>query len=285
MYENEAIDAVLLCVSPKLHPQLTVEALEAGLHVWMEKPASTSVREVDEMIRARAGRVVVVGYKKAFMPATGKVVELVGSGALGDVRSISATYPLIIPHGDRAFIERGEMSMWLANGCHPTAFMLAVAGSAKSVIVHRGRAGASVVLIKHANGVLSNLHSASGVSPAHPFERYAVYGMNGCVEVENSRRVIFQRAAKFEYSKTNNFAPPSLDSGALVWEPQDTLGTLETKSEFTQGMFGELSYFLDRVLTGTEPTIANLEFARQIAGIYEAGILSDGNEVELEDLN
>jgi len=41
-------------------------------------------------------------------------------------------------------------------------------------------------------------------------------------------------------------------------------------------MFGELSYFLDCVLTGTEPTIANLEFARQIAGIYEAGILSTG---------
>ena len=285
MYENEEIDAVLLCVSPKLHPALTIEALEAGLHVWMEKPASTSVREVDEMIRARAGRVVVVGYKKAFMPATRKVVELVDGGAIGDVRSILATYPLIIPHGDRALIERGEMSMWLANGCHPTAFMLAVAGSARSVVVHRGHAGASVLIVKHANGTLSTLHSSMGVAPVHPFERYAVYGMRGGIEVENSRRVRFQRTTKFEYSKTNNFAPPDPDSGAVVWEPQDSLGTLETKSEFTQGMFGELAYFLDCVLTGTEPTIANLEFARNIAGVYEAGILSNGDEVELEDLN
>ena len=285
MYENEELDAVLLCVSPKLHPQLATEALASGLHVWMEKPASTSVREVDEMIRARGGRVVVVGYKKAFMPATGKVLELVGGGAIGDVRSILATYPLVIPHGDRALIERGEMSTWLANGCHPTAFMLAVAGNARSLVVHRGRAGASIVVIKHGNGVISNLHSALGVSPAHPFERYAVYGMHGGIEVENSRRVIFRRAAHFEYSKTTNFAPASPDSGAVVWEPQDSLGTLETRSEFTQGMFGELSYFLDCVLTGIEPTIANLEFARQIAGIYEAGILSDGDEIELEELN
>jgi len=37
MYENEELDAVLLCVSPKLHPQLATEALASGLHVWMEK--------------------------------------------------------------------------------------------------------------------------------------------------------------------------------------------------------------------------------------------------------
>jgi len=116
------------------------------------------------------------------MPATGKVLELVGGGAIGDVRSILATYPLVIPHGDRALIERGEMSTWLANGCHPTAFMLAVAGNARSLVVHRGRAGASIVVIKHGNGVISNLHSALGVSPAHPFERYAVYGMHGGIE-------------------------------------------------------------------------------------------------------
>ena len=72
-----------MCVSPKLHPGLTIEALEAGLHVWMEKPASTSVREVDEMIRARAGRVVVVGYKKAvemqvYNEYTAKIREALG---------------------------------------------------------------------------------------------------------------------------------------------------------------------------------------------------------------
>jgi predicted dehydrogenase len=285
MYENERIDAVLLCVSPKMHPELTVAALEAGLHVWMEKPASTTVRQVDEMIRARADRIVVVGYKKAFMPATAKVVELVRDGVLGDVRSILATYPLIIPHGDRALIERGEPSRWLANGCHPTAFMLAVAGSAKSVVVHRGRDLANVVVIEHTNGALSNLHSAIGISPAHPFERYTVYGMHGSVEIENSRKVIFQRGAPFDYSRIANFAPSGLDSGSLVWEPQDSLGTLENRSDFTQGMHGELAYFLDCVLAGTRPETANLEFARQIAEIYEAAILSNGDRVQLEDLS
>jgi predicted dehydrogenase len=284
MYESEELDAALLCVSPQLHPGLTVEALQAGLHVWMEKPASASVAGVDDMLRARGDRVVVIGYKKAFMPATEKVIELVRTGALGQVRSTLGAYPVTIPHGDRAMIERCEPSMWLANGCHPTAFIIAVAGPVKSVVVHRGREGSGVLVLRHSNGALSNLHLARGAPPGQPFERYSVYGTKATVEVENSRKISFQRGAPFDYKNIRNFAPPGLDSGAIVWQPQDSLGTLETKSEFTQGMFGELSYFFDCVLNRTPPERGNLEFARQIAAIYEAGILSDGDEVDLENM-
>ncbi len=35
MYRSEELDAVFLCVSPEMHPELACEALDAGLHVWM----------------------------------------------------------------------------------------------------------------------------------------------------------------------------------------------------------------------------------------------------------
>ena len=38
MYRLEDLDAVFLCVSPEMHPELTCAALDAGLHVWTEKP-------------------------------------------------------------------------------------------------------------------------------------------------------------------------------------------------------------------------------------------------------
>jgi predicted dehydrogenase len=38
MYRNEVLDAVFLCVSPQLHPVLACQALDAGLHVWMDAP-------------------------------------------------------------------------------------------------------------------------------------------------------------------------------------------------------------------------------------------------------
>ena len=41
---------VFLCVSPFLHPELTCEALDFGIHVWMEKPAAVRASEVETMI-------------------------------------------------------------------------------------------------------------------------------------------------------------------------------------------------------------------------------------------
>ena len=36
MYREAGLDAVFLCVSPVMHPQLACDALDAGLHVWIE---------------------------------------------------------------------------------------------------------------------------------------------------------------------------------------------------------------------------------------------------------
>ena len=38
MFRNEELDAIFLCAPPRLHPELTCEALDAGMHVWSEKP-------------------------------------------------------------------------------------------------------------------------------------------------------------------------------------------------------------------------------------------------------
>ena len=78
MYRNEELDAVFLCVSARRHPELACEAHDAGLHVWMEKPAAVRASEVETMIEHR-GDCVVVGLKKAFLPATRTVIELMAT--------------------------------------------------------------------------------------------------------------------------------------------------------------------------------------------------------------
>jgi predicted dehydrogenase len=250
MYANEDLDAVLLCVSPQLHPQLAVEAFGAGLHVWMEKPAAATVADVDMMIAASGDRIATVGYKKAFMPATLKVAELIGLGELGKVRTVLGVYPMNIPHGDRAYIDSKETTMWLANGCHPLSVLLSIAGPVRSVTVHRGADDSGILLLRHTNGIVSNLHLAQGVPLSQPFERYIVFGDDKSVEIANSRKVTLQRGIPFG-PNTTSFAPPGTETGAVTWEPQDGLNTLENKSEFTQGLVGGLEYFFSCVLAGT----------------------------------
>lgn len=275
MYANEDLDAVLICVSPQLHPSLAIEAFEAGLHVWLEKPAATTVAEVDQMIAARGDLICTVGYKKLFMPAAVKVRELITSEALGELRTVLAQYPLSVsassPH-------------WLANGCHPVSLLLSISGPPAGVSRHPSRDDAGALLIRHQNGVISNLHLALGAPFGQPFERYTVFGDRATAEIENTRRVTYQRGMEFDYADSTSFAPPGLDSGAIVWEPQDSLNSLENRSEFTQGLHGELRYFLDCVRENKRPQLADLEFARQVSAVHEAAIVSVNQEIELKDV-
>lgn len=281
MYRREKLDAVFLCVSPRLHPRLTCEALDAGLHVWMEKPPAMRVAEVEEMLRHRGDRVVVVGFKKAFMPATEKVIEIFAEARYGPIRSILAEYPTSVPGEGERVLQQGESTDWLGNGCHPLSFLLAVGGSVAGVAVHRGAHGGGVCVLEFSSGAIGNLHLAEGGNATQPLERYAVFGDNCHVVIENCSRIVFQRGIPFVYGQTINYAAEGMDGGAIVWEPQNMLATLENKAIFTQGIYAEMRYFCDRVFAGEPAVKGSLEFAREIMLVYEAALLSAGDRIAL----
>jgi predicted dehydrogenase len=65
----DAVDAVLVCSPDATHADVVVDALDAGLHVLVEKPLCLTPDEADRILAARADRVVQVGYMKRFDPA------------------------------------------------------------------------------------------------------------------------------------------------------------------------------------------------------------------------
>jgi predicted dehydrogenase len=70
-------DAAAICTYPETHPALTLQALDARLHVFVEKPLATSVAEAEAVVR-RAGEVrrkVVVGYILRQNPAWKRFIE------------------------------------------------------------------------------------------------------------------------------------------------------------------------------------------------------------------
>lgn len=282
MYKNEELDAVFLCVSAQLHPELTCEALDAGLHVWLEKPPAMSASEVEEMIRHRNDKVVVVGFKKAFMPSIEKVIEIFSTEGYGPLRTILAVYPMSVPTDGEKILQERKFTGWLANGCHPLSAMMAVGGAVSAVTVHRGRNGGGVCVLEFENGVLGNFHLAAGGNNSQPLERYTFFG-NGChMMIENSLRVTLQRGIRSRYGKSITYAPEGTDTGAVVWEPQNGWSTLENKAAFTQGIYNEMRYFCDQVLAGQPAEKGSLEFALDIMKVYEAALLSSGDRVNIE---
>jgi predicted dehydrogenase len=281
MYRNEKLDAVFLCVSPVFHPSLACEALDAGLHVWMEKPPARRVSEVEDMIRHRKDRTVVVGFKKAFMPSTQKAIEIFSLKEYAPLRSILAEYPMTIPTNGEEVLKDGSIPNWLRNGCHPLSLCLAVGGAVDAVTVHTGRDGGGVCVLEFASGAIGNFHLASGKNKGQPIERYSFFGDECHVTIDQGLKITFQRGITFDYGKNTTYAPPGFDTGAIVWEPQNREGTLENKAIFTQGIYNEMSYFCAQALAGKPAEKGSLEFTRDVMKVYEAGLLSNGQRIKL----
>lgn len=282
MYKDESLDAVILCVSPQLHPVLAIEAFKAGLHVWMEKPAGVLASDVERMLAAQGDLVGVVGYKKAFMPAVRKALELLGEPSLSPLKTLVGIYPMGIPDNGREVLETKGTPNWLINGCHPLSALLTVGGPVETVAVHRGEHGGGSCTLMHSNGAVSNLILAEGAPMFQPFERYLFVGGNQTVEIENSRKLTYQRGIDFAYATGDSFAPPGLDGGAITWEAQDGLNTLENKAVFTQGVHAELAHFCEAIIDKKPATIGTLEFALELMRVYEAALLSEGTPVRVE---
>ena len=90
MLEKESLDFVDICTPPTTHSQLSIQAMEAGLHVLVEKPMALSVSEADEMIlAAEANRVklcVVANF--LFTPVVQKAKDLLNAGLIGDLVAV-----------------------------------------------------------------------------------------------------------------------------------------------------------------------------------------------------
>jgi predicted dehydrogenase len=93
MLENGGIDAVVIATPPRSHFKLAMDALEAGKHVFVEKPLALSSSESIAMIKAaeERGLKLMVGHTFVYTAAVNKIKELIESGELGEIYYINTT--------------------------------------------------------------------------------------------------------------------------------------------------------------------------------------------------
>ena len=85
--DDPRIEAVVIAVPPRFHLDLTLQALAAGKHVLVEKPAYLRMDDYQTALRARdrAGRVVLVGENEHYKPLAVQLRRLLASGVIGDM--------------------------------------------------------------------------------------------------------------------------------------------------------------------------------------------------------
>jgi predicted dehydrogenase len=87
------VDAVVVATPPETHARLTIEALRAGKHVFVEKPLALSSAEGSAMVAEaeKAKRVLLTGHTFVYTAAVNKIKEVVDSGELGEIFYVSTT--------------------------------------------------------------------------------------------------------------------------------------------------------------------------------------------------
>src|SRR5688500_16025011 len=85
--QDPRVDAVVIAVPPRFHLDLTLQALEAGKHVLVEKPAFMRMEDYRTVVEARdrAQRVVLVGENDHYKPLAVTLRKLLAEGIIGDM--------------------------------------------------------------------------------------------------------------------------------------------------------------------------------------------------------
>ncbi len=78
--DDPEIDAVMIATRHATHAKFAIEAIEAGKHVFVEKPMATTVADAEDIVAAadRSGLIVRVGFNRRFSPYIHALRDVIG---------------------------------------------------------------------------------------------------------------------------------------------------------------------------------------------------------------
>jgi predicted dehydrogenase len=100
--QNKEIDGVYIALPNSMHAEYTIRAAKAGKHVLCEKPMATSVADCRAMIDACQKHHVrlMIAYRCQYNPLHLKAIDLIRTGAIGQVQVIESAFGFPIQPGE-----------------------------------------------------------------------------------------------------------------------------------------------------------------------------------------
>jgi predicted dehydrogenase len=200
MLADDDLDAVVIATPVPTHYALAKQALEAGKHVFVEKPPAMRAVEMDELVQIAADRdrVLMPGHLLLYHPAVLKLKELVASGELGDVLCV---------YGNRVnlgIVRSNENALW-SLGVHDLSVILYLldedpdlATAQGSWSIHEGVEDVVFCFLRFPSGKIAHMH-LSWLDP-HKMRKMTVVGSQKMVvfdDMEPDRKVtVYEKKAE-----------------------------------------------------------------------------------------
>jgi predicted dehydrogenase len=202
------VDAVVIAVPPKFHLNLTLQALAAGKHVLVEKPAFPTTGDYHAVRAARdqAKRVVLVGENDHYKPLAITLRRLLADGVIGDM--VLGHFSSIVKRlktaddwrndesmaGGDAFFEEGIHWLHLAASLGPKIRTIKGFRPAPSSAGPDKRIKSMMVSFTYDNGAVGSLYYSREIpSMLKGLRLSKLMGRDGVITFESNGVVVFVR--------------------------------------------------------------------------------------------
>lgn len=284
MLDREKLDVVHITTPPAVHLHLTRQCVNAGAHVFLEKPLALTSPEARQLIDTvlAAGRQMTINYWPNFDPPAMQFKDMLARGVLGDPVHVEAFIGYDLG-GNYGQVLMSDPSYWVHKlpgklfhnmmdhifnrivpffpdedpEVHAFAFKRreGIRNDATDamldelrVYMRGGRVSAFGSLCSHARPVANTMK---------------VYGTNATVEVDFNNRTVVTMASQRYPSAVGRLAPPLQMANRYFSEAKKNLGQFRrSEFHFFAGMSKLLELFYAGIRTGGAPPIPYTEILR-----------------------
>ena len=269
---NDAIDAVMIATPISTHYGLAASALEAGKHVFVEKPLAASTAEAASLIdlARERDRVLMPGHTFLYSPPVTMIQSLIASGELGEIYFVSTSRVNLGLH-------QSDVSVAWDLGPHDFSILRYWLEETPSRVRALGRGciiptipDVAFIDMEYASGTVAHVE-LSWLAPSK-LRRTTVVG---------SRKMVV-------YDDTSAAEPVRVfDSGAVLRDPTTfgefkltyrTGDILSPRIEAVEPMYSELDDFCTAIVEGVVPR-SSAELGLDVVRMVEAvdAALADAN--------
>ncbi len=217
---DAALEAVVVATPVVTHHELARRALQAGKHVFVEKPPALAGAEAEELcaLAEEGGRVLMPGHLLLYHPGVKKLKELVDTGVLGETLYL---------YGNRqnlGQIRKDENALW-SLGVHDLSVILHLVGEEPTEAWARGESflteGVEDVVfcyLRFPSGVVAHMH-LSWLDP-HKMRKMTVVGRDKMAvfdDMELERKItVFDKAPEQPSGRYGEWRTRTGD----IWSPK-----------------------------------------------------------------
>ena len=275
VWDDPAVDAVVIAAPARTHAGLVHDAAAAGKHVFCEKPMAVSLAEADralDMVRS-TGVVLQVGFNRRFAADWRAARTLLDAGTLGTPRLLRSVTrdpggfdPARVPP-DTIFLETLIHDFDTLRFLNPSSEAVEVFAAADALVEpdwrDRGLLDTAVVVVRFGNGAVGTAEACFEAAYGYDV-RGEVLGSAGMAQLGDGRRhglVLSTRAGR---------------SAETVRGDQEL---------FAEAYTAELAAFVEAVRTGTPAPVTGQDARAALAiALAAAESARIGQAVRLEEV-